>query len=152
MLRETTLGRIPGIRKLLSAMMLLNQRITLFTVALSASRESLPGVLGNRGSWPFTFREQGNTDFLTIRKILINVSEEKRPFDGKILHFLSIFGHWRRIIYLVLWRRAGDEFGTLGYLGEFLSGFPPPEELSKSEFRGTPKFIFEGQGNNCKFL
>ena len=25
-------------------------------------------------------------------------------------------------------------------------------ELSKSEFRGTPEFIFEEQGNKCKFL
>ena len=25
-------------------------------------------------------------------------------------------------------------------------------ELKKSEFRGTPKYIFQEQGNNCKFL
>ena len=30
-----------------------------FIVAIITSSEGLPGVLGNKGTWPFTFREQG---------------------------------------------------------------------------------------------
>ena len=33
---------------------------------------------------------------------------------------------WGQIKYFVLRRRTGDEFGTLGYLGEFHGCFPPP--------------------------
>ena len=35
-----------------------------------------------------------------------------------------------KIIYFVLCRRAGVEFGTRGYLGEFLSCFPLPVSIS----------------------
>ena len=48
-------------------------------------------------------------------------------FSGPLRNALQA---WAQIKYFVLRRRTGDEFGTLGYLGEFQGCFPSPFLIS----------------------
>ena len=52
--------------------------------------EGLPGVLGNKGTWPFTFREQGifSNNFKGTRELLRYIREQ-----GNI-DFLAISDFW----------------------------------------------------------
>ena len=45
---------------------------------MKITAEGLPGVLGNKGTWPFTFREQGNK-----RKIKLGTGEQKHILGNR---------------------------------------------------------------------
>ena len=95
-------------------------------------------------------RDQGNFDFLTMGKTFVMCKREKGLSDDKILAKYYNFSHF--------W---GPDLGTNQIVGnseeyfccsrEHGVEFPGTGELRKSEFRGTPSFIFEEQGNGCKF-
>ena len=67
---------------------------SLFLCMVSSSSagnlEGLPGVLGNKGTWPFTFREQGifSNNFKGTRELLRYIREQ-----GNI-DFLAISDFW----------------------------------------------------------